>query len=103
MKEVTVQELKPLLGTVAIIDVREPEEYVVAHVPGAQLVPLATVPVSLDELDKSQTQYMICKGGVRSARAGEFLAELGFDVVNVVGGTDAWVESGEPFNTGELP
>jgi rhodanese-related sulfurtransferase len=46
---------------------------------------------------------LICKSGGRSARAGEFLAELGFDVVNVLGGTDAWVESGEPFNTGEQP
>lgn len=100
MKEISVSELKEIVGSVSLVDVREPDEYSVAHVPGALLMPLATVPVRMNELDKSQTQYLICKSGGRSARAGDFLASQGFDVVNVVGGTDAWVESGEPFNTG---
>jgi len=103
MEEITVAELKSLVGTVSLVDVREPEEYTVAHVPGAYLIPLATVPVRMNELDKSQTQYLICKVGGRSARAGEFLEAQGFRVVNVVGGTDAWIEAGQACNSGEQP
>lgn len=103
MKEITVEELKSIVGTISLVDVREPEEYTVAHVPSARLIPLATVPVRMDELDKSQTQYLICKVGGRSARAAEFLATQGFDVVNVAGGTDAWIEAGQAINSGDQP
>jgi len=103
MKEISVQELKAILGEVPLVDVREPDEYFEAHVPGATLIPLATVPVRDNELDKTQTQYIICRSGARSAKAAEFLIAQGFDAVNVTGGTMAWIESGEPVNTGEQP
>jgi rhodanese-related sulfurtransferase len=103
MKEISVQELKAILGEVPLVDVREPDEYFEAHVPGATLIPLATVPVRDNELDKTQTQYVICRSGARSAKAAEFLIAQGFDAVNVTGGTMAWIESGEPVNTGEQP
>lgn len=103
MKEISVQELKAILGEVSLVDVREPDEYVAAHVPGANLIPLATVPIRDNELDKSQTQYIICKSGARSAKAAEFLIAQGFDAVNITGGTMAWIEAGEPVNTGDQP
>ena len=102
MKEISVQELKTILADVNLVDVREPDEYVQAHVPGAKLIPLATVPVRDNELDKSQTQYIICKSGVRSAKAAEFLIAQGFDAVNVAGGTMAWIDADEPVNTGDM-
>lgn len=103
MKEISVQELKAILGDVNLVDVREPDEYLQAHVPGAKLIPLATVPVRFSELDKSETQYIICKLGGRSAQAAEYLIAQGFDAVNVAGGTMAWLELGEPVNTGDQP
>lgn len=103
MREIAVTELKELLGQVPVVDVREPDEYVAGHVPGAKLVPLATVPVRTSELDKSQTQYIICKTGGRSAQAAKFLIEQGFDAVNIAGGTMAWLELGEAVNTGDQP
>jgi len=103
MQEISVQELKAILGEVSLVDVREPDEYFEAHVPGANLIPLATVPVRNNEIDKTQTQYIICRSGARSAQAAEFLISQGFDAVNVAGGTMAWIESGEPVNTGEQP
>ena len=103
MKEISVQELKALLVDVNLVDVREPDEYVEAHVPGANLIPLATVPVRDNELDKSQTQYIICKSGVRSAKAAQYLIDQGFDAVNITGGTMAWIEAGEPVHTGDQP
>ena len=101
MNEITVEELRAIAAEVSLVDVREPDEYQAGHVPSAILIPLATVPVRMNELDKTQTQYLICKSGGRSARAAQFLAEQGFDVINVVGGTDAWIDSGAPVATGE--
>ncbi|NBU31901.1 MAG: rhodanese-like domain-containing protein, partial [Actinobacteria bacterium] len=60
MKEITVSELNKILGEVELIDVREPDEYLDGHVPGAKLIPLGTVPVRTSELDKGKTQYVIC-------------------------------------------
>lgn len=103
MKEITVRELNKILGEVELIDVREPDEYLDGHVPGAKLIPLGTVPVRTSELDKGKTQYVICKVGGRSAQAAEFLISQGFDAVNIAGGTMAWLEAGLAVNTGELP
>ncbi|MGS4870221.1 rhodanese-like domain-containing protein [Streptococcus sp. Z556] len=44
----------------------------------------------VEELDKDQLHYVICKAGMRSARACQFLAEQGYDVINVQGGMTAF-------------
>ena len=44
----------------------------------------------VEELDKDQLHYVICKSGMRSARACQFLAEKGYDVINVQGGMTAF-------------
>jgi rhodanese-related sulfurtransferase len=103
MREISVAELKAILPDVNLVDVRDPDEYVAAHVPGAVLIPLATVPVRVNELDKSQTQYIICKSGGRSAQAADFLIAQGYDAVNVAGGTMAWLEAGEAAHVGDQP
>lgn len=88
-------------GAVHLVDVREPDEYVAGHVPGAVLVPLGEVPDRVDEFRSDGTTYVICRSGARSMRACEFLATQGVDVANVAGGTMAWVESGRPVDTGD--
>ena len=40
----------------------------------------------VEELNNEQLHYVICKSGMRSARACQFLAEQGYDVINVQGG-----------------
>ena len=85
---------------VPVIDVREPDEYEQAHVPGARLVPLATVPERLDEVPTAGSVYVICHSGSRSRRAAEFYRLQGIDAINVAGGTSAWINAGEPVNTG---
>ena len=75
-----------------LIDVREPDEYAQAHVPGAMLVPLGTLPDHVEELPEG-TLYVICRSGARSYRAAEWLAAQGRTSVNVAGGTLAWLES----------
>jgi molybdopterin/thiamine biosynthesis adenylyltransferase/rhodanese-related sulfurtransferase len=95
--EVTVQEMKralsdPKLG-VQVIDVREPDEYEIAHVDGVALLPLSVLPQRFTELDPNHQYYIHCKAGVRSLRALHFLREQGFKYVkSVKGGIAAWSE-----------
>jgi rhodanese-related sulfurtransferase len=83
-----------------LFDVREPDEYDDAHVPGAVLVPLATVPDSLAKFPTDAPVYVICAAGSRSRRAAEFLRANGVDAVNVAGGTKAWLAAGKPHEQG---
>lgn len=101
--EITVDELAQLhaQGDITIIDVREPDEYVAAHVPGARLVPLGSVPDAIDALPADERIYVICHSGARSQRAADYLLARGHDVVSVAGGTSAWVQRGLDYETGE--
>jgi rhodanese-related sulfurtransferase len=102
--EIDVEQLAEVLdGGARLVDVREPDEYVDGHVPGAVLVPLGTVPDEVDAFRGDGPAYVICKSGGRSMRAAQFLAEQGLDVVNVAGGTMAWIQSGRPVATGDQP
>ena len=88
---------------VTVIDVREPDEYVEGHVSGAVLIPLGQVPDRVAEVPEGETVYMVCKVGGRSMRAAEVLAAEGRDVVNVGGGTMAWIDAGHPTIAGDSP
>ena len=104
VSEVTIEELESALQSGAtLIDVREADEYAAGHVPGAVLVPLASVPAALDQFSSDSTNYVICKSGARSYRACEFLVAQGLDAVNVEGGTMAWIISGRGTVAGDQP
>lgn len=75
MKEISALELMAIYRNVSIVDVRELDEYVGGHVPGAIHIPLATIPLRFSELDKGVTQYLICEAGGRSAQAGAYLEQ----------------------------
>ncbi len=86
-----------------VIDVREPDEYVEGHVPGAPLIPLGEVMERVDEFPTVDEVLIICKVGGRSARAAQFLRGQGIDAINIAGGTMAWIEAGHPVVTGDEP
>ena len=92
MKEITFEEFYKLCqnGCSNIIDVREEVEFKQVHIESAQNLPLSSLTDTYEVLDKNQTYYVICKSGIRSAHACQFLAEKGYDVVNVPGGMDAF-------------
>jgi rhodanese-related sulfurtransferase len=101
MRESDVATLAEALQQGArLIDVREPREYVEGHVPGAVLMPMSQLPGRLDEIDPGEPVYLICATGNRSGVIGELLASKGFDAVNVLGGTTAWIRSGRPVERG---
>ncbi len=86
-----------------VIDVRQPDEYDTAHVPGARLIPLGEVAARVAEVPADGTVYVICQSGSRSARATDFLRGQGIDAQNVAGGTKAWIESGRAVARGPEP
>lgn len=100
--DVSVAELAAILEadpTTPVIDVRNPDEYAAGRVPGAVLMPLHTVPVRVQDIPRDRTVYLVCQSGGRSAQGTAWLAQQGYDVVNVLGGTQAWVMSGFPVES----
>jgi adenylyltransferase/sulfurtransferase len=93
--EVSVQEMKralenPSLG-IQVLDVREPDEYAIAHVDGVPLVPMSELVQRLNELNPEKTYYIHCHAGGRSMRAVQFLRQQGFkSLKSVKGGITAW-------------
>ena len=75
--------------SLSVLDVREVEEFEALHLEGARNFPLSQLADTYEQLDKTQPYYVICKSGIRSARACQFLAEQGYEVINVQGGMDA--------------
>jgi rhodanese-related sulfurtransferase len=101
MREIDVDTLADQLAEGGVlVDVRTPQEYAEVHVPGAVLLPLDELSGRLAELDKEQPLYVICRSGHRSAAVCEALEPLGYDAVNVTGGTIAWVRAGLPYGQG---
>ncbi|MGX7328503.1 rhodanese-like domain-containing protein [Enterococcus bulliens] len=81
------QELKK---DIQVIDVRERDEFANGHVPKAINKPLSELSTQITDMDDEAEYYIICQSGGRSAQACAYLAEQGFDVINVMGGTSAY-------------
>jgi adenylyltransferase/sulfurtransferase len=101
MEEITASELKQRIDRgddLQIIDVREPNEYEIARIPGTKLIPLGQVTQRMGEIDEGRETVVHCKGGARSARAIEALAGAGFKgkLVNLKGGITAWSNDVDP-------
>ena len=80
-----------------IIDVREPYEWEIGHIPGARLVPLNRIPEEIPRLDKRRETILYCKVGGRSAYAAQQLADAGVtDVRNLAGGILRWIDEVDP-------
>lgn len=84
---VSQEELKELLKKkVSIIDVREPHEYQMGHIPGAKNIPLATV----GNYESNEPVYVICQSGMRSKQGTSVLINKGIEAYNVKGGMMSW-------------
>jgi hydroxyacylglutathione hydrolase len=87
---------KQLLGQrVQVLDVRRGPEWEAGHIEGATWWPLDNFKVAPPEIDRDIPIAVHCKGGYRSMIACSLLQRAGFqNVVNVVGGIDAWQQAG---------
>jgi adenylyltransferase/sulfurtransferase len=99
---ITPRELRDLLdsGTrIALIDVREPAEWDINHIDGAQLIPSSSIASGegLARLSRDRRPVLYCKTGVRSAEALVAVRDAGFaDVVHLRGGIVAWAQEMQP-------
>ena len=98
--QVSVSELKELIETrpdLQIVDVRRPAEYEGGHAPRAITAPLAQLRESLANLNLKPDRQtaIICAGGYRSSAGTSILQQTGFtNLLNVTGGTKAWIDAG---------
>ena len=75
-----------------LLDVRQPEEYLEGHIPGARLCPLPELEQRASEQFKDKTQPFIiyCRSGRRSILAAQKLEQLGYEVLYDLGGILDW-------------
>lgn len=80
-----------------LLDVREPWEFTICHLDGAQPIPMNDVPARLAEIDLNQPIVCMCHHGARSMQVAAFLAAHGAtDVHNLTGGVAAWAYEVDP-------
>jgi len=98
--QITVAELKEMIENdnyLQVIDVRRDGEYESGHAPRAATAPLANLRETLPKLNLNPARKtaVICAGGYRSSAATSIMQPLGFtNLVNVTGGTNAWIKAG---------
>ena len=77
-----------------LLDVREPDEWNRGHAPDAHLIPMGSVMDRIDEIPTDSRVVVVCHSGHRSWQVTKYLAENGYDAVNVAGGMEAWQSAG---------
>ena len=81
----------------AVLDVREPHEFAIAHLPGSQLIPLRELPARLAEVEPWRELVVLCHRGARSLQAVQLLRAAGFHRArSLAGGIDAWAGEVDP-------
>jgi len=103
--EVCAEELHQRLreGSVRVLDVRRDSEWQAGHIAQAQSRALDTFPQGLPDVDPVQPVAVHCKSGYRSMIACSLLQRAGHrNVINVIGGFDAWQAAGLPEVTEQL-
>jgi sulfur-carrier protein adenylyltransferase/sulfurtransferase len=91
--ELTPKEFEEVRAGVRVIDVREPHEFEISRIPGAELIPLGELPGKLSELDTDEEIVLHCKSGGRSMEALQLMKGAGFGrVKHVRGGINAYAK-----------
>ena len=109
IKTVTLEQFKAALDSKSydmIIDVREPDEYVEAHVPGAMNIPRGVIEFRIwryigfpNSTDTSKKIYLYCASGSRCALATRSLQDLGFsNVIAVDMKFSDWLDADYPVD-----
>src|SRR3954454_9544744 len=99
---ISVEETKELLGSgtlLRLIDVREPDEFAICQIKGAELLPLSVFAEKFgSRLPHTEERIILyCHHGMRSMRAAEYLAKRGYmKVSSRDGGIDAWSAQIDP-------
>ena len=91
-KVIHVNDLDPLIGSIELIDIREPFEFKSGTMRTAKNIPMGNLINNPEKyLIKDKTYYIMCQSGARSKRTCSSLLKKGFDVVDVAGGMGSYV------------
>ncbi len=91
LPEIPVDEALALAESgVALIDIREQDEWDASYSPLAVLLPMSELQARIAELPSDERILIVCGSGVRSERVTAFLNQQGFDAVSVAGGMAQW-------------
>ena len=98
--EITAQEAAQRLASgkgVLLVDVREPWEFEICRIAGAQLMPMATIPANLQALDTDDEVICYCHHGIRSMDVAVWLRNQGVEKArSLAGGIDRWSQEIDP-------
>ena len=105
---ISVEQAKEMLdqGGSAVVDVRQPDEWITGHVKGAIHIPVDEVLSRIGELPTDKNLLFICAAGVRSALACEMAAAMGQEperLFNIEEGTPVWIERNLPTSYNNDP
>lgn len=104
MSAIPTTTVTELPDDAVLVDVREPHEWAAGHAPGAIHIPLGDLPGRIGELPETDDAVaIVCRSGGRSARAVQWLAQQGYDVVNVEGGMLEWQRAGKQLAADDDP
>lgn len=101
VKDVMPDQVKKAQDNIAIIDVRENDEWngELGHIESAKLINLGLLPDQISEVPKNKTVVFVCRSGGRSAKAAAFFKQQGYtDVYNMKGGMILWNDQGLPVS-----
>ena len=98
VKEIDAAALKEMLDKdeeIQLLDVRSQAEFSQGIIKGGEFVPLHTIPLKINDMDKDKTIVVYCRSGARSAQACSFIQQnTGIEAINLRGGIISWYQSG---------
>lgn len=100
-RNITSTQARELLARdkkVLVVDVRTPDEFRMARLRGAKLIPLAELPQRLKELPRDRPLLLYCSVGARSSSAADLLVSRGYrEVYQISDGLVGWYRNGYPI------
>lgn len=91
---IDIKEIDFITKNDNLIDIRDKYEYILSHINGAINIPYTYLLMMPDNyLDKNKKYYFYCDSGLKSRKICEFLNELGFKTVDLIGGYKSYLDN----------
>lgn len=92
MSSISIDDLLPIVDKINIIDIRNVQSYNNNHIEGAINIPFEKLIVSPNSyLNPLKKYFIYCRCGLTSKKACQILSNIGYKVVNIDGGYEAWI------------
>ena len=83
------------MNNIEIIDIRDRSKYNDNHILGAKNIPFEQLLIHTDKyLNKYNKYYIYCQKGIKSNKICNILKSKGYNVINIIGGYEAWILNG---------